>query len=132
MQYDYANYYQSIVKPFFAPPEWVFGLAWGIIYPLIAIAFIYFVYLLYSGRTTRALLWVFLVNVVANLAFTPIQLGLQSTALATVDILIVLGTLVFFEYKIYRQSKIIFYLLVPYLLWGSFATVLQTSILFLN
>jgi len=132
MQYDYANYYQSIVKPFFAPPEWVFGLAWGIIYPLIAIAFIYFAYLLYSGRVPRSLLWVFLANIAANIAFTPIQLGLQNTLLATVDILIVLGTLAFFEYKIFRSSKIIFLLLLPYLLWGTFATVLQLSISFLN
>jgi len=129
---DYSAYYQSIAKPFFAPPEWAFGLAWGAIYPLIAVAFIYLIYLLYKKRAPAYLLYVFLVNLAANIAFTPIQLGLQNTLLATVDIYIVLGTLAFFEYKIYKRSKLIFFLLLPYLLWGAFATVLQTTILFIN
>lgn len=129
---DYSIYYQSITKPFFAPPEWVFGVAWGIIYPLIAIAFIYFLVLLYRKEVPKSLLLVFFANLLANIAFTPIQLELQNTLLATLDIFIVLGTLLYFEYKIFRYSKIIFTLLLPYLLWGAFATVLQTTILFLN
>jgi len=129
---DYSTYYSSITKPFFSPPEWVFGLAWGVIYPLIAIAFIYFVYLLWKSRVPKPLLWVFLVNIIANIAFTPLQLILQSTLLATIDILIVLGTLAYFEYRILRYSRIVFLLLLPYLLWGVFATVLQIAILFLN
>jgi len=132
MQYDYNTYYTSIIKPFFAPPEWVFGLAWGIIYPLIIIAFIYTLYLLWKKRVSLALFLVFVINIIANIAFTPLQLVVQSTALATLDILVVLGTLVYLEWRMVRQSKIVFWLLVPYLLWGAFATVLQVTILFLN
>jgi len=136
---DYATYYQSIEKPFFAPPEWVFGLAWGLIYPLIAIAFVTFLFLWYRGRRASGaaaiptyLLTLFLINLVANLLFTPIQLVLMNTPLATLDILVVLGTLAFFEYKIYAYSKLVFALLLPYLFWGAFATVLQITILFMN
>jgi len=132
MNYDYGTYYQSITKPFFAPQEWVFGLAWGIIYPLIVIAFAYLVFLILKKRVPVWLLWLFAVNILANLAFTPIQLGLGNTLLATLDILIVLSTLAFFEYKIYRYSRAIFALLLPYLLWGSFATVLQITIIVIN
>jgi len=132
MNYDYGTYYQSITKPFFAPPEWVFGLAWGIIYPLIAIAFAYFIFLVFKKRAPTSLIWLFAVNMLANLAFTPIQLGLGDTLLATFDILVVLGTLALFEYKIYRYSKIVFTLLLPYLLWGTFATVLQIAIVAIN
>lgn len=136
---DYQTYYQSITKPFFAPPEWVFGLAWGVIYPLIAVAFVVFLYLWYRRRRAEDaaaipthLLYVFFINLLANLAFTPIQLVLQNTLLATADILLILGTLLYFEYKIYAHSKFVFILLLPYLLWGAFATVLQVTILVMN
>ncbi|MBI3074979.1 MAG: tryptophan-rich sensory protein [Parcubacteria group bacterium] len=129
---DYQTYYQSITKPFFAPPAWMFGLAWGIIYPLIAVTFAYFLFLLAKKKAPPALLFVFLANLAANFAFTPLQLGLENTALATLDIFIVLGTLAYFEYRIYRHSKLIFILLAPYLLWGAFATTLQVAIIFLN
>jgi len=129
---DYSAFYQSLQKPFFAPPEWVFGVAWGIIYPLIAIAFIYFLFLLWKKEVPPTLLWVLLLNLAANILFTPILFGFKDLIFATVDILIVLVTLAYFEYKIFSSSKIIFALLLPYLLWGSFATVLQISITLLN
>jgi tryptophan-rich sensory protein len=125
-------YYASIAKPFFAPPPWVFGLAWGIIYPLIAVAFIYLLYLFFTKRVPSFLVWLFVLNGVANLAFTPLQLGLQSPFLATLDIYLILITLIIFQYKIISYSKTIFILLVPYLLWGAFATILQSVIVFIN
>lgn len=129
---DYQTYYQSITKPFFAPPEWVFGLAWGIIYPLMALALVYLIYLVVKKQVPSSLLLLYGANILANLAFTPIQLSLGNTLLATLDILVVLGTLGALLYKIYPKSKLIFILLVPYLLWGTFATILQITILAIN
>lgn len=128
----YQEFYQSIEKPFFAPPEWLFGVAWGIIYPLIAIAFVYLIYLVFKKRVLAYLLWIFIVNLIANLLFTPIQLGLTALWPASLDILVILATLAYFEYKIWRHSKTIFFLLLPYLLWGAFATILQLTITFIN
>jgi len=129
---DYQVYYQMIDKPFFAPPDWVFGLAWGIIYPLIAVAFIYLLYLAYKKRASGVLVFWFVINLIANIAFTTIQFGLQNNILATIDILIVLGTLAYLQWRFWREIPIAFWLLLPYLLWGTFATVLQISILVLN
>lgn len=128
----YAEFYNKIQKPFFAPPEWMFGLAWGIIYPLIAVALVYLIYLVLKKRAPNYLLGVFALNLIANFAFTPIQLGLTALWPATIDILIVLGTLAFFEFKIWRYSKLIFFLLLPYLLWVTFAIILQIAIVFIN
>lgn len=128
----YQEFYQSIEKPFFAPPDWAFGVAWGIIYPLIAIAGIYLGYLVYKNRAPKSLLVIFGINLIANFLFTPIQLGLDPLWPASLDILVILGTLVYLEYKIWSYSKIIFTLLLPYLLWGGFATVLQLTIMFTN
>jgi len=128
----YQEFYQAIEKPFFAPPEWLFGLAWGIIYPLTTVAFIYLCVLVIRNKAPKSLLWVLIANLIANLLFTPIQLGLAALWPASLDILVVLGTLAVFEWKIRRYSKIIFFLLLPYLLWGAFATVLQLTITFIN
>lgn len=128
----YQEFYSNIQKPFFAPPEWLFGLAWGIIYPLIAIAGLRLIYLVYKKQAPKNLLAVFGLNLAANFLFTPIQLGLQPLWPASIDILVILATLAFLEYKIWRYSKLVFILLLPYLLWGGFATALQLAITFLN
>jgi len=128
----YQEFYQAIEKPFFAPPNWLFGTAWGIIYPLITIAFIYTCVLVIRKKVPNSLLWVLIVNLIANALFTPIQLGLSALWPASLDILVVFGTLAFFEWKIWRHSKIAFFLLLPYLLWGAFATILQITITFIN
>jgi len=128
----YPVYYDALIKPFFAPPTFVFGIAWGIIYPLIFISFIYLVFLAYKKRAPRYLVWVFLLNMLGNISFTPVQFGLQNNILSAIVILFVLITLLYFEIKIWKHSKIIFWLMMPYLLWGAFATILQITITLLN
>ena len=129
---DYAEYYSMIERPFFAPPEWVFGLAWGIIYPLIAIAFIYLLFLAIQQRAPWWLLVLFAANIVGNVLFTPLQLGYPSWPWATLDIIFILVTLVALVWYVFRFSRMVAALLAPYLLWGAFATVLQITIYVMN
>jgi len=131
-EYDYQPWYQMLDKPSFAPPEWAFGIAWGIIYPLILISFIYTLYLWKKGRLDKNVILIYFLNLLANFAFTPILLGTKNNILVFVDILIVLGTLACLEWEFFKKSKINFLLLLPYLLWGSFATVLQLTITLMN
>lgn len=74
----------------------------------------------------------FVFNIIFNLAFTPLQFGLKSNLLAAIDILLVLATLVWAMVAIYPYAKWITYIQVPYLLWVSFATMLQLTITYLN
>jgi translocator protein len=131
---NYETYYSSIAKPFFAPEPWVFGLAWGIIYPLIIVAAALTAYWMAKGMLRRRALItsLFSINIIANLAFTPLQLQFPEAWYATADIFVVLLTLIGLQVFFWRQSKILFLLLVPYLLWGMFATVLQITIFFMN
>ena len=129
---EYVPWYELLEKPFFAPPSWVFGVAWGIIYPLIAIAFILSLVYYFRKKVEFSFIAVFIANLVANVAFTPIQFGLRNNLFSAIDILIVLGTLIYIEKVAWSRSKIVFFLLLPYLLWGAFATVLQLSITYLN
>ena len=125
---DSYSWYQTLVKPAWAPPAWLFGPVWTVLYTIIAVSFGYVGYLYYKGAIPFIVLLPFLLNLVFNLAFTPLQFGLQSNLLASVDIVLVVGTLVWALYAIYPYAPWVAYINIPYLLWGSFATVLQLTI----
>jgi tryptophan-rich sensory protein len=74
----------------------------------------------------------FILNLVFNFAFTPLQFGLKNNYLAAADILLVLATLIWATVSIYHYAAWIIYLQIPYLLWVTFATLLQLSITDLN
>lgn len=126
------TWYASLKKPFFAPPSWLFGVAWSILYPIIFVSFGYVFYLAGTKKIPFIVALPFLINIIANLMFSPIQFGLQNNYLAALDITVVVISLIWAIIAIYPHSKIIAFAQVPYLLWGLFATVLQYSITFIN
>lgn len=128
----YPEFYARLVLPPWAPPAWLFGVAWAVIYPLFGIATVYTVYLAYRGRASWGLVWLLASNWAANLLFTPVQLGLEPLWPASVVILVVLGTLAAFQRRAWRECRPAFWLLLPYLAWGLYATALQLTITFTN
>lgn len=129
---DTYVWYQELVKPSFAPPAEVFGPVWTFLYLLIIGSLVWTVILYWRGEIRFKILLPFILNLIFNLAFSPIQFGLQNNMLAGIDILLVLGTLIWFLVVIWPYKKMIAYLQLPYLLWVSFATILQLSITYLN
>ena len=126
------NWYQELLKPSWAPPAYLFGPVWTVLYIIIAISFGTALYLAFTKKIPQSIAMPFILNLVFNLLFTPIQFGLQNNLLATVDILLVLATLLWAMKSIYPHRKWIAYAQVPYLIWVSFATVLQLTITYLN
>lgn len=124
--------YVNWLKPSWAPPSWLFGPVWGVLYILIAISFIYVFYRFFKGNISFWIALPFILNLIFNFIFTPIQFGLQSFLLSSVDILLVVGTLVWAFIVIYPFAPWVVYINIPYLLWGSFATILQLTITYLN
>ena len=124
--------YSRFVKPSWSPPAWLFGPVWLVLYAIIAIAFGRVGYMYGRGDITGNEAFPFVLNVVSNLTFTYIQFTLQNNLLASLDILIVWVTLVWAIWTIYDIEPWIAYALAPYLLWVSFATVLQLTITWLN
>jgi translocator protein len=74
----------------------------------------------------------FILNLIFNAAFTPLQFGLKNNLLASIDILLVLGTLIWAMKAIRPHARWIAYMQIPYLVWVSFATVLQLTITYMN
>lgn len=126
------NWYQTLIKPSWAPPAWLFGPVWTILYLFIAFSFGKVFYMAYKKQVKPALALPFVLNLIFNFAFTPIQFGLKNNLLAAVDIILVLITLVWAILAIYSKVKWIAYLQIPYFLWVLFATALQLTVTYLN
>ena len=126
------NWYQTLIKPTWAPPSWIFGPVWSDLYLIIAVSFGYVAYLYTKGEIPLWVLLPFILNLIFNLAFTPLQFGLKNNLLASIDIILVLGTLIWALYAIYSYVPWVTYVNIPYLAWVSFASVLQLTITYLN
>lgn len=129
---DPFEWYSQLVKPFWAPPGWLFGPVWTVLYAVIAVSYGYVALLFLRGRVPFAVFLPFALNLGFNLAFTPIQFGLRNNLLAAADILLVLGTLVWALTVIRPRAPWVCYANVPHLLWVAFATALQLTITWLN
>jgi len=127
-----STQYQNYIQPDWAPPAFLFGPVWTVLYIIIAISFGR-VLAMYLKKSIGFIVFLpFLLNIIFNLAFTPIQFGLQNNILASIDILLVFGTLVWAMIAIYPYQKWVTYAQIPYLAWVSFATVLQLTVTYLN
>lgn len=126
------TWYQTLTKPEWAPPAWLFGPVWAILYAIIAVSYGYVGYLYFKGVIPFAVLLPFLLNLLFNFLFTPLQFGLQNNLLAAIDIVLILGTLLWALVVIYEYAPVVTYVNIPYVLWVSFATVLQLTITYLN
>lgn len=124
--------YQKLAKPSWAPPAWIFGPVWTVLYVIIAVSFGNVAYQFLIKGMPFMLALPFILNLIFNFAYTPIQFRLRNLPLATIDILLVLMTLVWALLAIYPFIKWIAIINIPYLLWVSFAAVLQIEILIMN
>jgi benzodiazapine receptor len=127
-----SDWYQQLIRPSWSPPSWLFGPVWTFLYILIAVSFFRVFQLTFQKRVSFIIALPFILNLIFNFAFTPLQFGLRNNFLAAIDILLVLVTLVWAMIVIYPHQKWIAYIQIPYLLWVSFATVLQLTITYLN
>lgn len=126
------NNYQELIKPSWAPPSYLFGPVWTFLYILIAFSFGKVFMLVFKKELSWLIALPFALNLVFNFAFTPIQFGLKNNFLASLDILLVLITLIWAMVAIFPYVRWIAYIQIPYLLWVSFATILQLTITYLN
>ena len=123
-----GDWYQSLAKPWFNPPNWLFAPVWSLLY--VVIAFV-------GARTWLSLrnsmamrLWV--AQLVLNFAWSPIFFGLQDPTSALIVILGLLVAVGGFILASWRQDRTAALLFLPYLAWVAFATALNGAIVALN
>jgi len=126
------NWYSTLAKPALNPPGWVFGPVWTTLYALMGIA-AWLVWKSGWGRKeVKVALGVFGIQLFLNAAWSIIFFGLKSPGWALIDIVLLWLAIIWTIVVFYKISKPAAYLLLPYLLWVSFASYLNYSIWMLN
>lgn len=126
------TWYPALEKPFFTPPDWLFAPAWITLYTLMGVA----AYLV--GRrglqqsSVRAALLVFALQLVLNGSWSFVFFGAQSPAGGLVVIILLLAAIVWTMGHFFPLQRWAGWLLVPYLLWVTYATALNAAIWWLN
>lgn len=123
-----AQTYRALDLPPFAPPSWVFGPVWTVLYVLIAVAG----WLAWRAGAGRVGLVAWGVQLLLNLAWTPLFFAADRYGWALVDIVVLLGAIVVTMLVFARSSRAAAWLLAPYLAWVAFATALNIGILALD
>ena len=126
-----SGWYAELAKPSWTPPSWLFGPVWTVLYGMMAVA-AWLVWLRRRRRPTAAPLAAFAVQLAFNAAWSPLFFGLHRPDLAFADIVLLWLALVATVWLFLRRSALAGLLLVPYLLWVSFATALNFAIWRLN
>lgn len=126
------EWYAQLKKPSFAPPAWLFGVVWSVLYAVIGVSYLWVIRQVFSGNIPESIVVPLGLNLLFNLLFSPLQFRLRNNYLALIDVVLVVATLGWFLVAVFPYAPIIAYVNIPYLLWGCFATVLQSAIVRLN
>lgn len=119
------NWYITLNKPTFSPPNFLFGPVWTTLYFLMGIS----LYLIWEKKNSLKLFWIHLFfNASWSIAF----FGLRNPLLGLINILILWILIIMVLYKFWKINKTAGLLLLPYLVWVSFATYLNYSIWIIN
>lgn len=125
------TWYVTLQKPSFNPPNWVFGPVWTVLYFLMSVS----LFLIWSKKTKnkdKKPLQFFLLQLGLNLLWSIVFFGLHSPIGAFITIVLLWAAIFYTIILFYKVSKNAAYLLIPYLLWVSFATLLNLAIVILN
>ena len=121
-------WYSEITLPTFNPPSWVFGPVWTILYIFMSVA----AWIAWNKSSNKKVLQVYFVHLFFNAIWSVIFFGFHQILIALIDLIIILVFIIWLMKIYYQINKISFVLMTPYLLWSSYALVLNTTIFYLN
>jgi tryptophan-rich sensory protein len=124
----WMEWYASLEKPGWTPEGRTIGTIWQILYPIILVTFGFVFLKTWQKKLPVKVAIPFAVNLIANLAFTPIQFTLRNLTLASIDILIVWSSIIWMVVMIWKHHRWVAVAQVPYFIWVSIATILQLTI----
>jgi len=127
-----SNWYANLNKPSFNPPGWIFGPVWTVLYILMTVSAALVWYRGLPGQKVRMALALYIVQLVLNALWTPIFFGLQMPLLAFIDIMLLWAAVILTILAFLRVSRYAALLMAPYLIWTTFAAILNFSLWYLN
>lgn len=128
-----TEWYKTLNKPSFQPPPWLFGPVWSLLYTMLGVALA----LVWdqkdvSSRLRSTAISLFLIQLVLNLVWSPVFFKMQALVAALIIIVSLILMIVLTIRAFGKVNKTASYLLIPYLCWVCFATILNAAIVYLN
>ena len=127
-----GSWYSTLIKPAFNPPAWIFAPVWTLLYILMGISLYLVIMEGMKGRDVRIPLLIFAIQLILNILWSYAFFGLESTFFGLLVIILLWISIVATMILFYPVRKAAAWLLVPYILWVSFATILTSTIYSLN
>ena len=121
-------WYSEILLPSFNPPSWIFGPVWTILYIFMSIA----AWSAWMKTADKKILQIYFVHLFFNSIWSVIFFGFHQILIALIDLIIILIFITWLMKIYYQVNKISFLLMTPYLLWSSYALILNANIYYLN
>jgi len=121
-------WYSEIILPSFNPPSWVFGPVWTILYIMMSIA----AWKIWIRYFDKKILYLYFVHLFFNSIWSVIFFGFHNILLALIDLMIILIFILLLLKIYFKMDKLSYYLMIPYLLWSSYALLLNFNIFLLN
>ena len=121
-------WYSQIILPSFNPPSWIFAPVWSTLYVLMSFA----IWKVWIKSFDAKLLKIYFTHLFFNSTWSIIFFGFHLIGLALLNLIIILIFIIILMKKYYTKDKASFYLMTPYLLWSSYALILNSSIVLLN
>jgi len=122
-------WYSLLNKPIFNPPDWVFGPVWTTLYLMMTLAIWLF---WHSNNRNKNTVYVYLVHLVFNTTWSVVFFVFHNMVLALLVLIILIALIINLILRFKRVKMLSAYLMIPYLLWVSFALILNTSLIILN
>ena len=126
-----TSWYANLVKPTFNPPNWIFGPVWTFLYLIMGIS-LYLVLISKKSKNRKIGLYLFFTQLVLNTLWSILFFGLQTPLFAFIEIILLWLAILFTIKYFYKVNKKASYLLIPYILWVTFAAILNLTIYILN
>ena len=121
-------WYSEIILPTFNPPSWVFSPVWTTLYILMSVA----IWIVWSKTSNKKILQLYFVHLFFNAIWSVIFFGFHQIFIALIDLGIILIFIIWLMKIYYQINKISFLLMMPYLLWSTYALILNATIFYLN
>lgn len=128
---DTSTYYSQLIKPSFAPPSYVFPIAWSIIFVLMGISY-YIINKNNDNQKIKDALFYYYLQLALNFVWSILFFGLDLRFTSMVDIILLLGVVIIMMLKFYKIDKRALYLNILYVLWLLYAGVLNYFIWIIN
>ena len=127
-----STWYTALIKPGFNPPNWIFGPVWTLLYLLMGFSLFLVWKQGLKKKYVKEGLIIFGIQISLNVLWSLFFFGLQNPLLAFIEIIILWTAVLFMIIYFYKVNKTAAYVQIPYILWVSFAALLNLSIVLLN